>query len=111
MYHCQQAAEKALKAYLTDQNAIVRKTHDLEVLIGLCAEYDPSFENLADAADILNPYATEFRYPGDVTEPGREDVKEAIASLSQLLKSLFKVWRMRLMVEWLRDNSLRNLFM
>lgn len=86
VYHCQQAAEKALKAYLTDQNAIVRKTHDLEVLIGLCAEYDPSFENLADAADILNPYATEFRYPGDVTEPGREDVEEAIALSESIIK-------------------------
>lgn len=78
VYHCQQAAEKALKAYLTYRNAVIRKTHDLDVLIELCAVSEPNFRQLESAADILTPYATEFRYPGDAMEPDRSDAEEAI---------------------------------
>ena len=32
-YHCQQAAEKALKAWLAARNIVFPKTHDLETLL------------------------------------------------------------------------------
>jgi len=36
-YHCQQSAEKPLKAWLTSQKQESRKTHDLVELLNQCA--------------------------------------------------------------------------
>jgi HEPN domain-containing protein len=78
-YHCQQAAEKALKAYLTLHDVPFRKTHLLVPLLVDCEQVDPAFAELAEATEVLTPFATAFRYPGDVSEPDPADVAEAIA--------------------------------
>lgn len=77
VYHCQQAAEKALKAYLTLKDTPFQKVHDLAVLIEQCMDLDRTFEQIRDISGILNPYATAFRYPGDVLEPDPSDAEEA----------------------------------
>jgi HEPN domain-containing protein len=77
VYHCQQVAEKALKAYLTMQDAPFQKVHVLSALVEQCMEFDASFAGLGDSADILTPYAVAFRYPGDVVEPEPSDAEEA----------------------------------
>ncbi|MHB8521962.1 MAG: HEPN domain-containing protein [Limisphaerales bacterium] len=63
VYHCQQAAEKAVKAFLVHHGKPYERTHDIEVLVDLACEVDSNFSKLADAADALTPYATRFRYP------------------------------------------------
>jgi HEPN domain-containing protein len=85
VYHCQQAAEKALKAYLTYQEQVVKKTHDLDVLLDICSLFEPGFHDLKDIADTLTPYATEFRYPGDVIEPERSEAEEALEMATLVL--------------------------
>ena len=77
VYHCQQVAEKALKAYLTLHDAPFQKVHVLSILVEQCMEFDASFSEMEDAADILTPYAVAFRYPGDVVEPEPADAEEA----------------------------------
>jgi len=57
MFHCQQAAEKALKAYLTWHDRSFRNTHNVEELRLQCADVDPSFDELVSAATVLSPYA------------------------------------------------------
>lgn len=64
-FHCQQSAEKYLKAFLTFHRKKFPKTHDLNQLIDLCNTIDGSFELIRDLVKYLNPYAVEFRYPGD----------------------------------------------
>ena len=91
VYHCQQSAEKSLKAYLTYKNTTFRKTHDLDVLIDLCCQSEASFQELKDGADILTPYATEFRYPGDVIEPEISEAEEALAIASLVLDFVVKL--------------------
>jgi len=54
------------------------KTHDLTVLLEVCCKFETSFEKFSDAADILTPYATGFRYPGDILEPSAGDAEEAL---------------------------------
>lgn len=85
VYHCQQAAEKALKAYLTLKEVPFFKIHHLTVLVEQCLEVDPEFEKLLDLADVLTPYAVAFRYPGDVIEPEYEDVLMAIEASKEVL--------------------------
>jgi len=44
LYHCQQAAEKSLKAYLIDNNVWIGNTHDLILLLRECVNINPSFK-------------------------------------------------------------------
>lgn len=80
VYHCQQAAEKAVKAFLVHHEKVHEKTHDIEVLVDLACEVDSKFSKLSDAADALTPYATRFRYPNATfaVEPQPAEYNEAI---------------------------------
>lgn len=63
VHHCQQAAEKSLKGYLTSRDQPLERTHDLERLVELTLPLDGTFASLMSRAVSLNPYATTFRYP------------------------------------------------
>lgn len=78
IYHTQQCAEKALKAFLVFSEIPIDKTHNLRRLIELCHEIDTEFAPLFDDAEMLTPYATAFRYQGSNFDPDLVDVQEAI---------------------------------
>ncbi len=78
-FHCQQAAEKALKAFLTWHDLPFRGTHDRGELGQQCAGLDASIEPICRRAEPLTIYAWAFRYPGEVEEPRRDQVEEALA--------------------------------
>ncbi|MCZ7664278.1 MAG: HEPN domain-containing protein [Thermoleophilia bacterium] len=78
VFHCQQAAEKAMKAFLTWHDVPFRKTHDLGILGGQCAEIDPALSDVLRRAAPMTEYAWKFRYPGDVFEPPGEEVDSAL---------------------------------
>ncbi len=59
-FHCQQAAEKYLKAYLVSKNIVPDKTHKIENLLENCIATDQSFAELEDTK-ILTEYAVELR--------------------------------------------------
>jgi HEPN domain-containing protein len=63
-FHCQQAAEKYLKALLKENGAAVPRTHDLEEPLDLLLPHDPTLAPLRRALVPLNRYAVEYRYPG-----------------------------------------------
>ena len=62
-FHCQQVAEKYLKAYLISQDKSFSKIHNLLRLMELCREIDQDFSKLKNNLIILNDYAVEIRYP------------------------------------------------
>jgi HEPN domain-containing protein len=78
-FHCQQAAEKALKSFLTWHDVPFRRTHDLAEIGQQCSSLDLSIEPTCRRAERLTAYAWIFRYPGDVEEPSREEVEDALA--------------------------------
>jgi len=92
VYHCQQAAEKALKAYLAFRDQPLERTHDLEHLLELAARIDPTFAPLEPQAGDLNPYAAAFRYPGelDVLFPPITEVLAAIQDAQAMYDSVLK---------------------
>jgi HEPN domain-containing protein len=64
-FHCQQAAEKYLKALLQELGAAVPKIHDLEhLLFDLLLPLDSTLSPLGRSLSSLNQYAVEYRYPG-----------------------------------------------
>jgi len=87
-FHAQQAAEKALKAFLVWHDREFRRTHDLAELGQLCAAADSSMENLCRRADDLSAYAWVFRYPGDVQEPSDEDAGQALALAREVYEAV-----------------------
>jgi HEPN domain-containing protein len=69
LFHCQQAVEKALKAFLTFHERTFRKTHDLGDLTPECLAIDDSLQSAVSQAEGLTQYAWRFRYPGMPYEP------------------------------------------
>ncbi|MBM3746669.1 MAG: HEPN domain-containing protein [Acidobacteria bacterium] len=84
VFHCQQAAEKALKGFLTWHQVSFRKTHNLEEVGEQCLRLDPSLKAEIDRAAPLTEYAWKFRYPGDPGAPTSEEADEAIACACQV---------------------------
>jgi len=78
-FHCQQCAEKYLKAFLVQREVVFSKTHDLRELRRLAMTADPTFDLITDLLLHLNPYAIEFRYPGE--EATVEEARDAVAAM------------------------------
>lgn len=74
-FHCQQAVEKYLKAFLVSKNINFKKTHNLEALLDTCKKIDSEFENLY--VGDLSYYAVEVRYPDDFYTPTLKEAEEA----------------------------------
>jgi HEPN domain-containing protein len=69
IYHCQQAAEKSIKAWLQSKDHPFPKTHDMEDLVKRASVINPDFGKFAQAASVLTSYVSAFRYPGGFDEP------------------------------------------
>lgn len=83
-YHCQQAAEKALKGFLLYHDVRFEKTHDLDVLITQAAEILNGFLQHREAARTLSPLAVAFRYPGEYLEPEPDEFQEAFSAAQEI---------------------------
>jgi len=63
-FHCQQAAEKFLKAFLVEKNVEFPRSHDLLLLIEkYIFPVDETFQEIIPAAAELTGFATSTRYP------------------------------------------------
>ena len=74
-FHCQQAAEKLLKALLVAAGVSPPRTHDLEELASLLPSSEPLPAEIEDACAYLSELAVSPRYPVhvDLRSPGRAD--------------------------------------
>jgi HEPN domain-containing protein len=84
VFHSQQAAEKAVKAFLTFHQIPFRKTHDLGDLGSQCASIDPSLEQILREVADLTDYASAFRYPDAPYEPDADEAAGALATATTL---------------------------
>ena len=76
--HCQQAVEKALKAFLASHDRPFRKTHDLVELGAECVAIDVTLEPHLRATALLTEYAWRYRYPGEPSEPEESEIRQAL---------------------------------
>ena len=76
-FHCQQAVEKYLKAYLVFLGISFTKTHEIGELITKCEDKDNEIAVLKEEADELTDYAVVVRYPDDWFVPDLEDAEGA----------------------------------
>jgi len=92
VYHCQQAAEKALKGYLVHNNKKFDRTHDLIILLSECALLDVSFNGarLINHCLNLNLFSVNIRYPGSAIKANYTAVKKSLNSAAKILEFVCK---------------------
>jgi HEPN domain-containing protein len=83
-WHCQQCAEKTLKAFLVANDIDPPKIHNLEELDKFCQNIDASFSEIRYDCQKVNPYGSPVRYPNEL------DVDETI--VQTLIKRAQKIY-------------------
>ena len=80
-FHCQQAAEKYLKALLVRHQIEFPKTHDIARLLDRLATVNPGITESLRDAEVLTPFGVEVRYPSEAPEvlPGGETLAIDVA--------------------------------
>jgi HEPN domain-containing protein len=88
-FHCQQAAEKALKALLVSHAVVVRRTHNLELLLEECCELKPELIELRAQAAFLTLFGSDVRYPS-FAEPTAEETLRALHDASLVFEAIVR---------------------
>jgi HEPN domain-containing protein len=65
-FHCQQAAEKCLKALLVIQGIRPPKIHELDTLYHLCEPFAQNIQEIQEACTFLNRHGVMPRYPNEL---------------------------------------------
>lgn len=81
-FHAQQAVEKLIKAVLAARGVAFIKSHALSYLVGLVEESKIEAPGCLFEADVLSPWAVEFRYEGE--EPPALDRSAALTLVEQV---------------------------
>ncbi|HLC26603.1 MAG TPA: HEPN domain-containing protein [bacterium] len=95
-FHCQQGAEKCLKAFLLEKDGKYPKTHSLAELLSLASLRNESLFGLKDDCFYLDQFYVPTRYPdaplGSLPEgePKRKDAQRAMEILMDLLRRITK---------------------
>lgn len=85
----QQAAEKALKAFLLARSGDLRRTHDLDDLLDLAARLEPELERHRPVCERVTLYYVHERYPGEHRYlPGPEEFHRNAEAVEALLADL-----------------------
>ena len=102
-FHCQQAVEKYLKAYLIFLDIDFRFSHDLVYLLELIGREDNTAGEYYERILNLQNYAVEVRYPDETIYISDEQVIEAIKT-AKVIRHVLTV-KMEINVEY---NSIIN---
>ena len=86
-FHCQQAAEKYLKAYIIYLRLYYKKIHNISYLLNVIKRRKEVPDILFKKAKFLEEYAIDSRYPDHWNDPTLEETKKCIESAE-----MFKVF-------------------
>lgn len=87
VFHCQQAIEKSLKAFLLYKHRKLFDGHNLTWLCKQAALTDQSFTKWIGKSTLLNRFYIETRYPADIPEEiDRQLVEEILEATEDMMK-------------------------
>ena len=89
MFHTQECAEKALKAFSVYKNMVIPKSHNLDELWLKCSELDKDFIAIHMNVIDLNGFDIRFRNQEVILDPSVNDVQNAIID-SELIFTFVK---------------------
>ena len=87
-FHCQQAVEKYLKAYLIFIDLEVVRSHNLILVLDMISQKQNISDELYDQATILQQFAVDVRYPEVTLDLSDFDIKNAI-EIARLIRIHF----------------------
>ena len=105
-YHCAQSIEKYLKGYLTYNDIIPQKTHNIILLNEICIELDHTFEQIRNECGFLNKFANEVRYPYRI-EIKEDDVMYVLNAVEKI-RNIEPILNLRNLL--IRKNELQDDF-
>lgn len=87
VFHCQQAMEKGIKAFLLYRHRKLFDGHNLTWLCKQAAMTDQSFTKWIGRSTLLNRYYIETRYPADIPEEmSRDFVRETLEATEEMME-------------------------
>ena len=86
-FHCQQAIEKALKAYILLKSDVLVDGHNLTWLCRQAKKYDRGFHQWFDESADLNQCYIETRYPADIE---REYTYKMVKNFYRMAKEMYQ---------------------
>lgn len=94
IYHCQQAAEKALKGFLLLHNIDPGDTHNINTLVVEASVFKPEFRESLRAAGYLSQYNQTYRYPREATDdfyPSSGEMRKAFRIAKDVYRNVLDV--------------------
>ena len=91
-FHCQQAVEKFLKAWLSHNGINTPRTHNISELLKIAGRISPDIKAI-EHVDVLTPYAVEIRYAENFYTPTLDEAKRAVELADEtalFVKGLFQ---------------------
>lgn len=91
-FHCQQAVEKFLKAWLAHNGINIPRTHNISELLKISGRVSPDIGAI-EHVDVLTPYAVEIRYAENFYTPSLDEAKKAVELAGEaelFIKGLFQ---------------------
>ena len=86
-FHAQQAAEKALKAFLIRHQVRFGRSHDVEELLVLAESCAPGISAALSDAAALTIYAVDARYPG-AERVSRDEAARLLSSARAVVETV-----------------------
>ncbi|MFW9987258.1 MAG: HEPN domain-containing protein [Candidatus Odinarchaeota archaeon] len=89
LFHIHQAVEKYIKGFLISHGWVLKKIHDLEVLITEAIKYDDFFKEYLDFGRRLTGFYFEERYPpGPISTYSKEEIKKIINKSNEIIEKI-----------------------
>ena len=92
-FMCEQAAQKAMKAFLFAQGERAIVEHSIASMVKRACGYDATFQPCLEKASVLDQYYIPTRYPDALAEPAvpfesytREQAAEALAITREIVE-------------------------
>lgn len=86
LFHLQQACEKCLKTVYLLRGESPPKTHDLGLMVENLAIEEPRLLCHLELVEALNPFAVQYRYPGDLPEVSIKEATDLVKRSLELKK-------------------------
>ena len=90
-FHCQQSAEKNLKAFIVYQNRMPARTHNLKELINEIVRIKPEATGLMEGGLLLNEFAVTLRYPLSDEQADLTEIRELI-EIANKFRTTIRSW-------------------
>lgn len=85
----QQVAEKFLKGFLAlKRGTEPSRIHELPKLLDECVKVDPELENLRDACELLTGFYVETRYPPDIPNYTKQELRQAFENATLVKETI-----------------------